>query len=59
MGIDPQAVVDPDLKVIGVEGLRVIDCSIIPLVPSGNTHAITIALGEKGSDLVLKSRRAA
>jgi choline dehydrogenase len=59
MGIDPQAVVDPELKVIGVEGLRVIDCSIIPQVPSGNTHAITLAIGEKGSDLVLNSRQVA
>ncbi len=54
MGSDPQAVVHPR-----AQGLRVIDCSIIPQVPSGNTHAITVAIGEKGADLVLNSRRAA
>lgn len=57
MGIDPDAVVSPDLKVIGVEGLRVIDSSIIPQVPSCNLNAISMAIGEKGSDLVLEAQK--
>lgn len=57
MGIDPDAVVSPDLKVIGVEGLRVIDSSIIPQVPSCNLNAISMAIGEKGADLVLNEHK--
>ena len=53
MGIDDRAVVDPDLRVVGVDGLRVIDASIMPIVTSSNTNAPTIMIGEKGSDLVL------
>ena len=53
MGIDDMAVVDPDLRVAGVAGLRVIDASIMPIVTSSNTNAPTIMIGEKGSDLVL------
>ena len=45
-------VVDKNLKVIGVEGLRVIDASVMPAVPSGNINAAVIALAEKGADLV-------
>jgi len=54
MGIDPAAVVTPELKVIGVVGLRVIDSSIIPQIPSANLNAISMAIGEKGAELVLK-----
>lgn len=57
MGIDPEAVVSPDLKVIGVEGLRVVDSSIIPQIPSCNLNAISMAIGEKGADLILQERR--
>ncbi|WP_299371846.1 GMC family oxidoreductase N-terminal domain-containing protein [uncultured Kiloniella sp.] len=54
MGPDPETfVVDHKLKVHGVDGLRVIDASIFPNVPSGNTNAAAIMVGEKGADLVL------
>jgi choline dehydrogenase len=55
MGIDPMAVVSPELKVHGVEGLRVIDASVMPGCSSGNTHAPTLMIGEKGADLILNS----
>ena len=50
---DPLAVVDPELKVIGVEGLRVIDSSVMPSITTGNLNAPTIMIGEKGADLIL------
>ena len=55
MGNDADAVVDSELRVRGIDGLRVIDSSVFPTVPSSNTNAPTIALGEKGADLVLHS----
>jgi choline dehydrogenase len=60
MGVDALAVVDPELRVHGVEGLRVADASIMPNVTSGNTHAPAVMIGERASDLVaeaLGSRR--
>ncbi len=54
MGPDAQGdVVDSDLRVYGIEGLRVIDASVFPTVTSGNTNAPTIMVAEKGADLVL------
>ena len=49
---DPTAVVDPETRVIGLEGLRVADSSIMPTVTSGNLNAPTIMIGEKASDLI-------
>lgn len=52
MGTDQAAVVDAELRVRGVEGLRVADASIMPLIPGGNTNAATIVIAERGADLI-------
>ncbi|MFV1873109.1 MAG: GMC family oxidoreductase [Oleiphilus sp.] len=54
MGKDAMAVVDHELKVHGVKSLRVVDCSVMPTVTSGNTNAPIIAMAEKAADLILK-----
>ena len=57
MGTDEMAVVDPELRVRGIDGLRVADSSIMPLLISSNTNAATIMIGEKAADLIKGNRR--
>jgi choline dehydrogenase-like flavoprotein len=52
MGSDSSAVVDPELRVNGVEGLRIADASIMPRIIGGNTNAPTIMIGEKCADMI-------
>lgn len=52
---DPDAVVDPELRVRGVRGLRVVDTSIMPVIPAGHTNSMAFMIGEKASDLIKKT----
>jgi choline dehydrogenase len=57
MGIDDEAVVDDELRVKGIQGLRVIDASVMPTITSGNTNAPTMMIAEKGASAILKTWR--
>jgi choline dehydrogenase len=59
MGVDAGAVVDPELRVNGIEALRVVDASVMPTVPRGNTNAPTIAVAERAADLIRHGRAVA
>jgi choline dehydrogenase len=56
MGGSAEAVCDPELRVRGIEGLRVVDASVMPATPRGNTNAPTIAIAERAADLIRGNR---
>ena len=55
MGFDQNAVVDKNLKVHGIKGLRIADASIMPTLVSGNTNAVCMMIGERCADFILNS----
>ena len=52
MGTDPLAVVDPTLRVLGIDGLRIADASVIPELPSGHTNWPTVMIAERAADFL-------
>jgi len=54
MGVDERAVVDPELRVRGVDGLRVADASIMPVITGGNTNAPAMMIGEHAASFLLR-----
>jgi len=55
MGLDTMSVVDPQLRVFGIKGLRIADASVMPTLISGNTNAITMVIGERAADFIKAS----
>jgi choline dehydrogenase-like flavoprotein len=57
MGSDEAAVVDATLRVHGIDGLRVIDASVMPRIVGGNTNAPTVMIAEKAADMIMKNTK--
>ena len=56
---DPMAVLDPHLRVHGIDGLRVVDAGAMPTITSGNTNSPTLMMAEKAAEWIIQARRAA